>query len=129
MARQTIVLLVDDIDGTGDDATVRFRLDGVAYAIDLSSGHVRELHDALAPFIAAARRVRRGSRSPDYWGYAAPPIRRHSRAEVQAMRAWAREQGISICDRGRLPNSVVDAYVRARRAAAAERLLHAAARG
>jgi len=33
------VLLIDDLDGSEADGTVRFALDGTEYEIDLSAGH------------------------------------------------------------------------------------------
>lgn len=56
MATQTTVMLVDDLDGSEADEQVQFMMDGKTYEIDLSSRNSKKLRDALAPFVAAARR-------------------------------------------------------------------------
>ena len=51
-------ILVDDLDGsTGDVATHRFGLGNLRYEIDLSPANRDRLRAALAPFIAAGRRL------------------------------------------------------------------------
>ena len=60
MATHIERVTVDDIDSSTDAvATHRFALDGVEYEIDLSPANLRRLHDALAPFTTAARRLPR----------------------------------------------------------------------
>jgi hypothetical protein len=96
------VLFVDDIDGSEAVGTVRFGLSGAEYEIDLSREHADELTAAVGPYIAAARRVS-ASRRP------VKPVRapRHDQSEV---RAWAREQGLKVSDRGRIPADVLSRY-------------------
>ena len=57
MAQKVQTLFIDDLDGSAAEGTVRFGLDGVEYEIDLSAEHSRELRDALARYVGAARRV------------------------------------------------------------------------
>lgn len=61
MAQRTITTLVDDLDGTdlepGSGQTIRFGLDGRAYEIDLSDDNAQTLHEALGPYVMAARRI------------------------------------------------------------------------
>jgi hypothetical protein len=61
MAKQTIVKLTDDIDGTSADETVVFSVDGKAYEIDLSKKNAQALRNALQPYVDAARVVGRPS--------------------------------------------------------------------
>ncbi|MBO0851506.1 MAG: Lsr2 family protein, partial [Pseudonocardia sp.] len=56
MAQKVTVSLIDDLDGNKADETVEFGLDGKSYEIDLSSGNAGKLRDALADYVAAARR-------------------------------------------------------------------------
>src|ERR1700709_2110953 len=56
MAQRTIVQLTDDIDGSEATESLSFALDGVAYTIDLNDNNAAELREALAPYVAAARR-------------------------------------------------------------------------
>lgn len=102
MAQRTQVLYVDDIDGSEAEGTVRFGFGGTEYEIDLNKKHSDELAKALGPFIAAARKVSSGRR-PGRTARAA----RHNQSDV---RAWAREQGIKISDRGRIPADVLAKY-------------------
>jgi hypothetical protein len=115
MAQKTLVQLVDDIDGSEAEETVSFGLDGTSYEIDLSAGHANALREALAPYIVAARKAassagngrpggsRRGS------GGASSPAG-SDRQRTAQIRAWAREQGMEVNERGRIPNTIVQAY-------------------
>ena len=64
MAQKIQTLLIDDIDGSAAEGTVRFGLDGAEYEIDLNAGHARELRDALARYVDAARRAGGSARAP-----------------------------------------------------------------
>lgn len=106
MAQKTIVRLVDDLDNrelNGDGQTVTFGFQKTEYEIDLSEQNLRKLHDALAPFIAAGRRVQ--SRSGG--GSQAP---KSDHAELQAMRKWAKANGMKVSDRGRVAKEIQDAF-------------------
>lgn len=105
MAQRVQVILEDDYDGGEADETVAFGLDGADYEIDLSSGNAAKLRDALAPWVATARRTggRRGRRS----GKAAVA------AGSADIRAWAQEQGMEVSARGRVPAEIREAYAKA----------------
>ena len=111
MAQQTIVTLVDDLDGSEADQTVEFAIDGVSYEIDLSEGNAAKLRDALAGFVSHARRTggRRRGASRGTGGGARPGVDREQNA---AIREWARKRGMKVSDRGRIPAEVLDAYHR-----------------
>lgn len=110
MAKKVTVQLVDDLDGTpileGEGATVVFSIDRKSYEIDLSDDNQEKLRTALAPFIDAGRVV----------SSAAPRARAASRSatsaghDLTAVRAWARENGFTVSDRGRVPGTVLEAY-------------------
>ncbi len=107
MAQKMQTLLIDDIDGSEAEGTVRFGLDGTSYEIDLSAAHAAELRGALARFIAAGRKVPgAGSRRAGRAG------RRGAGGGVDTteVRAWARSQGIEVKDRGRIPAGIVAQY-------------------
>jgi hypothetical protein len=57
VAQKIQTLIIDDLDGSDAEGTVRFALDGAEYEIDLNAGHAKELRDALARYVGAARRV------------------------------------------------------------------------
>jgi nucleoid-associated protein Lsr2 len=105
MAQKITTLFIDDIDGGEADGTVRFALDGSEYEIDLNAAHSEELRSALGKYAAHARKVggtaRRGT---------ARANRKPATVDTVAVRAWAREQGIDIKDRGRVPADIVTKY-------------------
>ena len=106
MAKQTTVVMVDDLDGSQATEQVEFGVDGTSYEIDLSAANSAKLREALAPFISAARRPG-GRRSPS----APSPARPASdRVQNQAIREWAAAHGMKISERGRIPSNVLEAY-------------------
>ncbi len=118
MANKTQVILIDYVDGGEADETVTFALDGVSYEIDVSEANAKELRDALAPWLGHARRVggrgaggggrsRSTSAAPRSGGKSASG---GSRADLSAVRAWARENGFQVSDRGRVSSEVMAAY-------------------
>jgi hypothetical protein len=105
MAQKIQTLFIDDIDGSEADGTVRFALDGAEYEIDLSSKHNEELRSSLRSYIDHARKVSGARR-----GAPAHPGRKASTVDTVAVRAWARENGYDIKDRGRVPADLVAKY-------------------
>ena len=59
MAKETITRLIDDLDRSEADETVKFGLDGVQYEIDLSTKNATKLREALKPYIKAGTRIGR----------------------------------------------------------------------
>lgn len=96
MAKRTIHMLDDDLDGGPADETVQFELDGAAYTIDLSTVHATALREALGPFVRAANATRRISRPARPLGAA------QRRTANTAIREWARAAGYQVGDRGRI---------------------------
>src|SRR5437763_10270180 len=113
MAQKVLVQLVDDLDGSTAEQTVEFALDGVQYQIDLSEDNAGALRDALAPFVSAARRAGGRKRSAAPRAAAGRPSPTSDRERNQAIREWARAQGMNVSERGRIPADVVEAYDKA----------------
>jgi len=115
MAQQVNVKFVDDLDGSDAAGTVSFGLDGRAYEIDLSDDNAARLRDSLASFIAAARKSggstttgsRRAQKMTVSSGSRPQTL---DREQTAAIRAWARQNGHQISDRGRISKTVVDAF-------------------
>jgi hypothetical protein len=107
MAQRVQVLLIDDIDGGEGAETITFALDGVSYEIDLSSKNAAKLRDAFAVWVGNARKVGRGGASSTARG-----SRRASRSgnDTASVRAWAKENGYQVSERGRISREVMDAY-------------------
>lgn len=112
VARQIITTLLDDIDGTAADETVTFALDGNGYEIDLNAKNSKKLRDFLATFIEAGTRTGRvgaGAQLTRHRG-SVQSANSSDRQENKEIRLWATENGFQINDRGRIPQSIVDAY-------------------
>jgi hypothetical protein len=112
MAQKVTVSLVDDLDGGEAEETVEFGLDGASYQIDLSEDNAERLRNALEDYIEHARRSggrKRATLRPVAAGRA-PRTASADREQNQAIREWARKQGLKVSDRGRIPTEVLDAY-------------------
>src|SRR6476659_847275 len=104
MAQQVNVKFVDDLDGSDAAGTVSFGLAGRAY-----------VRDSLASFIAAARKSggsaapggRRTQKMTANAGIRPQPL---DREQTSAIRAWARQNGHQVSDRGRISKAVVEAF-------------------
>jgi hypothetical protein len=112
VAKRTIHVLVDDLDGGEADETVKFALDGVQYEIDLSDKNAAKLRDAFAPFLGVATTVGRGG--VVVGGRAASARGRGGaaadREQNKAIREWAQNKGIKVSDRGRIKQEIVDRF-------------------
>lgn len=102
MAQKVQVILVDDVDGGSADETIRFAFEGASYEIDLSTAHADEFRAAVAPWLKAARKVsgRVGSRTA-------------SSGDTSKIRAWAKSNGFTVSERGRISAEVRAAYTAA----------------
>ena len=103
MAQKVTIAPVDDVDGGPADETARFRLEAADYEIDLSGKIASAFRKQLAPFVEHARKAGRGQ---------ARRAGRTAAARQRSgdIRAWAKDQGIAVSDRGRIPTSVLECY-------------------
>jgi len=104
MARKVSVVTTDDLDGSPDAGTVSFGLDGMNYEIDLAAANMTRLADAVAPYSAAGRKVSSSRRRR------APQPAAGGRVDRAAVRAWAREAGLAVSERGRISAEVMSQY-------------------
>ena len=105
--------LHDDDDEVGGVETVSFGVDGATFEIDVCQVHAEELRDSFARYSGVARssgraaastgprRARADRPTPDSAG---------GRQHVQEVREWARANGHTVSDRGRLSGAVIAAY-------------------
>lgn len=110
MAQRVQVILVDDVSGGEATETVEFAVDGVSYEIDLSDENAAKLRDALAPWIAVARRSGGRRQTRRRSGGSASSS---SRDELAKIREWGRENGYKVSDRGRVSQELQEAYAAA----------------
>jgi hypothetical protein len=106
MVQRTIVELTDDLTGDPADETVRFVLDGKAYAIDLSTKNADKFRKLVGPYVTAARRENASGHTPS---------NRQSNGssngvDAAAVRTWAIDNGYEVSSRGRVSSDLVTAY-------------------
>lgn len=111
MAQKVKVTVVCDLPHDGEvegQETVQFSFDGTAYEIDVCPKHAKELRDKVGQY---ADHARRGS------GAAAPAggRRRRSRSgpgreRSGEIRAWAKDRGYKVSERGRIPATIITEY-------------------
>jgi len=105
-----ITHLVYDLDGTvleeGGGKQITFSIEGRSYEIDLSDRNADKFYAAVAPFVDAARAVGRSASAPRR----GRSSRRTSDVDLAAVREWARANGHTVSDRGRVPAPILEAY-------------------
>lgn len=107
MAKRTITVLQDDLDGSDAAETVSFAVDGVSYEIDLNEDNAARLRDDFAVWTAHATRV--GGRRRTSGGSSGSG----AKEDLDAIRRWARDNGHEVADRGRISAKVKEAYAKA----------------
>lgn len=105
MAQKVSVTYACDYDGKeiprGQETTRTFGIDGREYEIDLCRKHNDRLSQVLGPYLEVSRKTAR------------PPRRRRTMAHRQRsaeIRSWAKQRGIQVSDRGRIPANVVSRF-------------------
>jgi hypothetical protein len=104
MASIVSVVVSDDIDGSPNAQTVTFGFDGVNYEIDLAENNRAKLVKDFAPYVGAARKA--GQRRPRSAGARQPG----TGVDRAAVRAWAKEQGLKVSERGRISAEIMQQY-------------------
>lgn len=106
MVQKTVVTVVCDLPHDGEvegKETVSFSFDGTAYEIDVCVAHAKELQDKFSTYAERARKAGSGGRRRK--ARTGPGRERSSE-----IRAWARQQGHKVSERGRIPASIIAEY-------------------
>ncbi|MDR6794749.1 hypothetical protein J2X12_004240 [Pseudarthrobacter oxydans] len=107
MAKETKIIIRDDLDGSEDAKSYKFGWGDDQYEIDLSDANAKELQDFLGRYIDAAAKVTsrlpRGERS-------SAPKSGSNKEELQAIRAWAQKEGLNVAPRGRVAQDIQEKY-------------------
>lgn len=110
MAREYVAIVRDDLTGeklADDDVkTAKFAWEGVSYTIDLSRKNYEAFEAAIGQYVAAGTREGSAARSTSRRS-AAP---RSGKEDLSAIRAWGKENGFKVNDRGRVSAELKDAY-------------------
>jgi hypothetical protein len=113
MAQKVVTTYVDDLTGeeSSDIATHSILIDGAGVEIDLTDENYEKLLEILNPYIQAggARRIRGAAKAKGK-----PGVLAGGREDSSVIRAWAKDNGFEVSDRGRVPAAVREAYEKAR---------------
>jgi len=108
MAQKTVVTVVCDLPHDGEvegTETVSFAFDGTAYEIDVCATHAKDLREKFGKYVEPARRVTGGSGGRRRRSRSGPGRERSSE-----IRAWAKERGHKVSERGRIPAAIIAEY-------------------
>jgi hypothetical protein len=110
MAKKEIVQVIDDLDGKVLDQyeTVRWSLDGKNYEFDTSSKHAQQFRDSLSKYLDISRQTGRVTKRAATTATAAGGGR--NKETTKAIREWAIREGYELSDRGRIPQSIIEAF-------------------
>ncbi len=144
MADRLIVTKVDDLDGeTPAVETLRFGLDDTWYELDLNASNLNMVRNLIEGFTSYARRADGGrkiaapavpatpraarkapaKKAAKKEGKKAPAQRTNSNAhrarksgkpDPVAVRTWAKDNGIEVNEKGRVPGAVTEQYLAAK---------------
>jgi Lsr2 len=107
MAQKVQIILLCDLDdgNVGAQETVLFSLGNSAYEVDVCAKHAQQIRDGLQPFVANARKTSSAASSNRR-----PSRPATGREQTASIRSWAKDHGIQVNDRGRIPASVIKEY-------------------
>ncbi len=103
MAQKVNVVLIDDIDGSYATQTVNFAIDGASYEIDLNDANAAALREFLAGFVGFARRTGSAKKGRRATVTSIGP-------STKQVRDWARSNGYTVSDRGRVSADIREAF-------------------
>lgn len=106
MVQRVVTEVIDDVDGSAAQETIRFGIDDTQYEIDLSRVNAERLRELLRPWADSARRVGKNGRAGARVDLGPAP---------QVVRAWGRANGYQMRSRGRVPVEVCEAFAEAHR--------------
>lgn len=106
--QKTVVTMTDDLTGKEYEKgeTITFAFEGKEYEIDLNAFNARNFRRSMTKYVANARKVAEGRKTDGR-------KIKHDPEYVHSVRAWAKENGYEVSDRGRVPNAIYEAYKKA----------------
>ena len=108
MAQKVKVTVVCDLphdDEVEGQETVQFSFDGTSYEIDVCSKHANELRDKVGQYADHARKASAGGAARRRRSRTGP-----GRERSGEIRAWAKQRGYKVSERGRIPATIITEY-------------------
>jgi hypothetical protein len=112
MAKHQVIIVSDDLDNgaeiaEGDARTFRFTFEGAEYTLDTSADNYEAAKDrSLRELMEIAISVGGRSRRPG----SSPARNKAGKNDTAQIRAWARENGYAVSEKGRVPETIVADY-------------------
>jgi hypothetical protein len=106
LAQRVKVQLVDDLNGEEAQETIRFGFEGTEYEIDLTAENAEKLRSVMSEYVEKGRKASGGKRSQG----SPKTSSRNKREDTAQIRQWAQENGHNPSSRGRINQSIIDAY-------------------
>jgi Lsr2 len=114
MAKTTRVVLTCDLHGGSTDAVTTIRMDNgrARYELDLCQSHFDELTGAGRRLRPRRRTgaARSATKAANRATTAKTRRRGRGAADTAAVREWARANGLTVSDRGRIPGPILEAF-------------------
>ncbi|MEO5499460.1 MAG: Lsr2 family protein [Candidatus Saccharimonadales bacterium] len=109
MAQRVVTMRVSDLSGEdlGDGGqSLNFSIGNAQYTIDLSDKEVEKFFDTFKKYTDVAAKTGRGSAKRTVASGSG-----RTKEELASIRAWAKDNGHDVSERGRIKQEVVDAYM------------------
>ena len=105
--QKTVVKYIDDVSKkeTPKVETIEFAFEGKTYEIDLNPLNAANFRRSIDKYVKNGRKVS-GRRTSPFDGRRVT----HEKGYVQEVRQWAKDNGIEVAERGRVPLSVYDRF-------------------
>lgn len=105
----TVTKKIDDMNGEDADETVTFGYKGQEFTIDLSTANAELFEALMSTYVAAGTTVEAPAKA------LRAPARGKTTAQFPAgyldkVRAWARDNGYMVSDKGRVKLSILEEY-------------------
>jgi hypothetical protein len=114
MAKKVVVLATCDQPHehpvTEGVITIDFGYEGKTYETELCPVHVEEYRTWMSDYLTHGARLKGTSRVTARATGAAKRVRTRASSDVSAIRAWAKDHGHKVSDRGRISAEVKKAY-------------------
>jgi hypothetical protein len=112
VAKKTIEVITSDLSGEelepGQGETIIFSVGGSDYSIDLTDAEADEFRSTFDRYVKVASRA--SSRGTQSSSARKPSGSGRSSDELAHIRAWAKDNGHAVSERGRIKAEVIEAF-------------------